>query len=68
MSELFNKEEFLKGLIRRLHEAPDKVENIREDFVRVVRELTPVEIAQVEQKLVEEGASREHPAHVQHPS
>ncbi|HPA00016.1 MAG TPA: DUF438 domain-containing protein [Mesotoga prima] len=55
MSELFNKEEFLKGLIRRLHEAPDKVENIREDFVRVVRELTPVEIAQVEQKLVEEG-------------
>ena len=55
MSELFNKEEFLKGLIRRLHEAPDKVENIREDFMRVVRELTPVEIAQVEQKLVEEG-------------
>ncbi|HPE53475.1 MAG TPA: DUF438 domain-containing protein [Mesotoga prima] len=55
MSELFNKEEFLKGLIRRLHEAPDKLENIREDFMRVVRELTPVEIAQVEQKLVEEG-------------
>ena len=55
MSELFNKEEFLKGLIRRLHEEPDKLENIREDFMRVVRELTPVEIAQVEQKLVEEG-------------
>ena len=55
MSELFNKEEFLKGLIRRLHEAPDKLENIGEDFMRVVRELTPVEIAQVEQKLVEEG-------------
>ena len=55
MSELFNKEEFLKGLIRKLHEEPDKLENIREDFMRVVRELTPVEIAQVEQKLVEEG-------------
>ncbi len=55
MSELFNKEEFLKGLIKRLHENPDNIESIRGDFMKVVRELTPVEIAQVEQKLVEEG-------------
>ncbi|NLT44068.1 MAG: DUF438 domain-containing protein [Thermotogaceae bacterium] len=59
MSELFNKEEFLKRLIKRLHEEPDSIESIREDFMKVVRELTPVEIAQVEQKLVEEGMPAE---------
>jgi len=59
VSELFNKEEFLKGLIKRLHEEPDSIESIREDFMQVVRELTPVEIAQVEQKLVEEGMPAE---------
>lgn len=59
VSELFNKEEFLKGLIKRLHEEPDSVGSIREDFMKVVRELTPVEIAQVEQKLVEEGMPAE---------
>lgn len=59
MSELFNKEEFLKNLIKRVHEDPASIESIRKDFMKVVRELTPIEIAKIEQELVNEGMPAE---------
>ena len=44
MSELFNKETFLKNLIKRVHENPDSIELVKEEFMSVVRDLTPLEI------------------------
>ncbi|HQN28980.1 MAG TPA: DUF438 domain-containing protein, partial [Mesotoga sp.] len=52
MSELFNREDFLKNLIKRIHDDPENLEKVKEDFMRVVREMTPIEIAKIEQELV----------------
>lgn len=59
MSELFNKETFLKNLIKRVHENPDSIELVKEEFMSVVRDLTPLDIAKVEQELVDEGMPAE---------
>ena len=59
MSEFFDRKEVLKKLILRLHKDPDSVERIKKDFGNLVRELTPLEIAQVEQELVREGLPSE---------
>ena len=59
MSELFNREDFLKNLIKRIHDDPENLEKVKEDFMRVVREMTPIEIAKIEQELVNEGMPAE---------
>ncbi len=60
MSELFNKKEVLKNLIKQLHENPNEnFGKIQEQFKHLIRELTPVEISQVEQELINEGTPAE---------
>jgi DUF438 domain-containing protein len=59
MSELFNREDFLKSLIKRIHDDPKNLEKVKEDFMGVVREMTPIEIAKIEQELVNEGMPAE---------
>ncbi|HAF71228.1 MAG: Sensory box protein [Acetothermia bacterium 64_32] len=60
MGELTNEDRkrALKGILRRLHagESPDALKG---EFRRAVGDVTPVEIAQIEQELVREGISRE---------
>jgi hypothetical protein len=62
MSELFGKEkdkkEVLKGLIRRLHEGADP-EELKEKFKEVIKDVTPAEIARIEEELIREGMPRE---------
>jgi hypothetical protein len=61
MSELFGKEkdkkEVLKGLIRRLHEGADP-EELKEKFKEVIKDVTPAEIARIEEELIREGMPR----------
>jgi DUF438 domain-containing protein len=59
MSELFNREDFLKNLIKRIHDDPENLEKVKEDFMRIVREMTPIEVAKIEQELVNEGMPAE---------
>ncbi|MDK2954031.1 MAG: uncharacterized protein PWQ27_1414 [Kosmotoga sp.] len=60
MSELFNKKEVLKNLIKQLHENPNEnFGKIQEQFKHLIRELTPIEISQVEQELINEGTPAE---------
>lgn len=42
-----------------MHENPERLEKIKKEFSVLIRELTPVEIGQVEQELVEEGMPAE---------
>ena len=60
MSELIGdtRKRALKELIRRAHAGAD-IEELKEEFREALGELTPVEIAQLEQELVQEGISRE---------
>lgn len=58
MSELFkdsnNKKETIKELIKRLHGGEDP-QKIKEEFSEVIKGLTPLEIAKVEETLIKEG-------------
>ena len=60
MSELFGRDrkEILKELIRSLHEGADP-EEVKERFKEVLKGVTPVEIARVEEELIREGMPRE---------
>ncbi len=60
MSELLGKDrkEMLKRLIRSLHEGADP-EEAKERFKEVLRGVTPMEIARVEEELIREGMPRE---------
>jgi hypothetical protein len=60
MSELLGKDrkEILKELINSLHEGADP-EAVKEKFKEVLRNVTPVEIAQAEEELIREGMPRE---------
>jgi DUF438 domain-containing protein len=62
MSEYINnatrRKETLKGLIRDLHAGGD-VDEIRERFGRLLRDVSAVEIAQMEQELIDEGLPAE---------
>jgi len=62
MSELSGKMEDkkreLKSLISRLHEGAN-FDEIREDFKEVIGGITPTDIAQIEEELIEEGMPRE---------
>ncbi len=58
MSELFDRKEVLKKLIKRLHEGAD-FEEIKQEFQELMKDVTPTEIAQMEEELVNEGMPRE---------
>lgn len=60
MSELIGdaRKQALKELIRRAHAGAD-IEDLKAEFKEKLGNLTPVEIAQIEQELVREGTSRE---------
>ncbi|MEA1884749.1 MAG: DUF438 domain-containing protein [Thermotogota bacterium] len=58
MSEMNKEKEVLKDLIKKLHEDPDKnLAPVKEQFAKIVKELTPVDISMIEQELVDEGIS-----------
>jgi len=56
MSEYLNKKDKLKDLLRKVH-IEKNIESIKEEFSILIRDLTPLEIAQIEQELIEEGIS-----------
>ncbi len=60
MSEEFgtNKRQTLKQLLRRLHEGAPQTE-VEQEFRRLAKEVTPLDIAQVEEELIKEGMPRE---------
>ena len=62
MSEVFGKsasrKEALKNLIRRLHEGTSP-EKAKAEFSGVTRDVTPAELVQIEQELIQEGMPRE---------
>jgi len=58
MSDMKKEKEVLKNLIKKLHEDPDKnLAQVKEQFAKIVKELTPVDISMIEQELVNEGIS-----------
>lgn len=62
MSELFGKKEekkkALKVLIKKLHEGADP-HGIKERFQELIKDVSPIEIAQMEEELIREGLPRE---------
>ncbi len=60
MSEQFgtNKREVLRRLLKRLHEGASQTE-VEAEFRKLAKEITPVDIAQVEEELIKEGMPRE---------
>jgi DUF438 domain-containing protein len=61
MSESFDKEskkEVLKEIIKKLHEGANP-EEVKEEFKKVLKDITPVEISQIEEELIREGMPRE---------
>jgi hypothetical protein len=60
MSELIGnrRKEALKKLLRRLHEGA-RPEELAEEFAEILGDISPLEIAQIEQELVREGIPRE---------
>ncbi|WP_072865299.1 DUF438 domain-containing protein [Marinitoga hydrogenitolerans] len=52
MSELFNKKEYLKNLIRRVNDEKDN-EKLKEELQKTIKELSAEDIAVVEQELME---------------
>lgn len=62
MSEIFSKREnkkaLIKEMIKRLH-AGARPEEVKEDFKEVLKGLEPMDIAQIEEALIQEGMSRE---------
>jgi hypothetical protein len=58
MNNINKEKEILKDLIKKLHEDPDKnLAQVKEQFAKIVKELTPVDISMIEQELVNEGIS-----------
>lgn len=53
-----NKKETLKRIIQKLH-AGVSPDTVREEFKDFLKEVTPLEIAEIEQQLISEGLSRE---------
>lgn len=60
MSEMLSshRKEALKSILRRIH-AGESPETLQEEFRRAVGQITPLEIAQIEEELVREGVSPE---------
>jgi hypothetical protein len=55
MSELFNKKEYLKNLILRVKDDGTDTQDIKKELKKAIGELSPLEISQVEQELIENG-------------
>jgi len=55
MSELFNKKEYLKNLILRVKDDGNDTQDIKKELKKTISELSPLEISQVEQELIENG-------------
>ncbi len=58
MSEFLDKKTKLKELLKKLGN-DEKTESIKNEFSEFIRELTPLEISQAEQELIDEGISVE---------
>ena len=58
MDDLANKKEILKKLVKKLHQG-ENAEEIKERFREVFKNVSPQEIAQVEEELIKEGMPAE---------
>ena len=60
MSEVLgkNKKELLKGMIEQLHQGADP-QKIKAEFRTKIGDISPMEIAQIEEELIEEGMTKE---------
>jgi PAS domain S-box-containing protein len=58
MSDLSEKKEILKELIRRLHQGASP-EEVKEEFKNAFQEVTPMAIAEIEEELIKEGMPKE---------
>jgi DUF438 domain-containing protein len=48
------RQEKIKGIIKRLHDG-EPMERVRRDFARIIADVSPVEIASMEQQMIREG-------------
>lgn len=56
MNDINKEKAVLKDLIKKLHQDPEKnLDYVKEQFAKIVKELTPVDISMIEQELVNEG-------------
>lgn len=53
----YEKKEILKNIIRRIHKGEDP-EKVKSEFKDLLKEVQPVEIAKIEEELIEEGMDR----------
>lgn len=58
MESLGDKKGMLKNIIMQLHKGAS-IEEIRKDAEKILKELTPAEISEVEQEMIKEGVPRE---------
>jgi len=54
MDKTADKKIAMKHLVKRLHEGADP-EIVKDDFRNIVQDITPIEIAKIEEELVNEG-------------
>lgn len=47
----------IKQIVKKVHEDPKSLNDVKERFQKIIRELTPLEIAQIEQEMIQEGIS-----------
>lgn len=55
----FEKKERIKSIIKKIHEKPTALDEVKEDFKNLIRELTPLQVAQIEQEIIKEGIPAE---------
>ena len=53
-----DKKELLKGLIRKLHDGAE-LDIVKQEFIRHFGSVSPSEIAEIEQSLIDEGLPEE---------
>jgi len=53
------RKEIIKQILKKVHENPRNLDKVKETFQEVIRELTPLEVAQIEQEMIREGIPAE---------
>ncbi|MDI3471805.1 MAG: uncharacterized protein PWQ20_104 [Thermotogaceae bacterium] len=57
--EGFENKEKIKSIVKKVHENPDTLNEAKEEFKKLIRELTPLQVAQIEQEMIREGVPAE---------
>jgi len=51
--------ETIKSIIKKVHDDPKILDQVRDEFRELIRELTPLEVAKIEQEMIQEGIPAE---------